>query len=260
MAMFMTSNNLTSADVLEKGEDLAFPESVKQLFRGDLGQPQGGFPKELQKLILKGEIPYTEKPNAHIPRIDFDSEIAKFREKFDENLSEEDFLSYLMYPKVFEQFYHFKAHFGNVDRLPTHSFYYPMKPNEEIIVELESGKNLIIRFKHIGEPDQDGFREVFFQINGQTRNIRIKDESIKVTTVKYPKASSKEDVGAPLQGKLVELKVKEGDSVSKGNPLFVIEAMKMETTVTATRDGVVKRIGIPLNSLVEQDDCVLEFV
>jgi pyruvate carboxylase len=260
MAMFMTSNNLTAADVLERGEELAFPESVKQLFRGDLGQPQGGFPKELQKLILKGEIPYTEKPNAHIPPIDFDSEIAKFREKFDENLSEEDFLSYLMYPKVFEQFYHFKSHFGNVDRLPTPSFYYPMKPNEEIIVELESGKNLIIRFKHIGEPDQDGFREVFFQINGQTRNIRIKDQSIKVTTVKYPKVSSKEDVGAPLQGKLVELKVKEGDSVSKGSPLFVIEAMKMETTVAATRNGIVKRINIPVNSLVEQDDCVLQFV
>jgi pyruvate carboxylase len=210
-------------------------------------------------MILKGEIPYIEKPNAHLAPIDFESELISFKKKFDEGLTEEDFLSYLMYPKVFEEFFHFKNHFGNVDHLPTPSFYYPMKPNEEIIVELESGKNLIIRFKHIGEPDKEGYREVFFQINGQTRNIRIKDESIKVTLVKYPKATSSSDIGAPLQGKLVDIKVKEGDQITKGKSLFVIEAMKMETTVTATRDGVVKRLNIPVNSFVEQDDCVLQF-
>jgi pyruvate carboxylase len=258
MAMFMTSNQLTAADVLLKGEELAFPESVKQLFRGDLGQPQGGFPADLQRMILKGEKPYTEKPNAHLKPIDFDKELAAFRAKFDNTLTEEDFLSYIMYPKVFEEFYHFSTHFGNVDRLPTPSFYYPMSSNEEIMVELESGKNLLIRFRYMGEPDEDGYRDVFFQINGQTRNIRIKDQSIKVTTVKYPKVAGKEDVGVPLQGKLVELKVKEGDLVQKGSPLFVIEAMKMETTVTATRDGIVKRINIPVNTLVEQDDCVLQ--
>jgi pyruvate carboxylase len=259
MAMFMTSNQLTSTDVLERGEELAFPDSVKQLFRGDLGQPQGGFPLKLQQSILKGEQPYVEKPNAHLKPIDFDKEIAIFRTKFDETLTEEDFLSYLMYPKVFEEFYQFQKHFGSVERLPTPSFYYPMKPNEEIMVELESGKNLLIRFKYMGEPDDEGYREVFFQINGQTRNIRIKDRSIKVATVKYAKVSGKEDVGVPLQGKLVEIKVKEGEHVKKGSPLFVIEAMKMETTVTATRDGVVKRLNIPLNTLVEQDDCVLQF-
>jgi pyruvate carboxylase len=258
MAMFMTSNQLSASDVLEKGEELAFPDSVKQLFRGDLGQPQGGFPVHLQRMILKGEKPYTEKPNAHLKPIDFDKELAAFRAKFDNNLTEEDFLSYLMYPKVFEEFYHFSTHFGNVDRLPTPSFYYPMKANEEIMVELESGKNLLIRFRYMGEADEEGYRDVFFQINGQTRNIRVKDQSIKVATVKYPKVAGREDVGAPLQGKLVEIKVKEGDQVKKGSPLFVIEAMKMETTVTATREGIVKRINIPANTLVEQDDCVLQ--
>jgi len=258
MAMFMTSNQLTAADVLEKGEELAFPESVKQLFRGDLGQPQGGFPADLQRLILKGEKPYSEKPNAHLKPIDFEKELAVFRAKFSSSLTEEDFLSYIMYPKVFEEFYHFSTHFGNVDRLPTPSFYYPMSSNEEIMVELESGKNLLIRFRYMGEPDDEGYRDVFFQINGQTRNIRVKDHSVKVTTVKYPKVSGKDDVGVPLQGKLVEVKVNEGDKIQKGSPLFVIEAMKMETTVTATRDGVIKRINIPVNTLVEQDDCVLQ--
>lgn len=258
MAMFLTSNNLTVNDVMEKGEDLAFPQSVKQLFKGDLGQPHGGFPKELQKIILGNIQPYTEKPNAHIPPINFDEELKVFREKFDASLTEEDFLSYLMYPKVFEDFYQFNKHFGIVEKLPTPSFYYPMQPNEEIMVEIESGKNLLIRFRYMGEPNEDGYREVFFQINGQTRNILVKDNSIEVAKVLHAKATGPNDVGAPLQGKLLDLMVKEGDKVTKGQPLFVIEAMKMETTVNAHVDGEVQRILIQSNTMVEQDDCVIE--
>jgi pyruvate carboxylase len=133
-----------------------------------------------------------------------------------------------------------------------------MKPDEEIMVEIESGKNLLIRFRYMGEPNEEGYREVFFQINGQTRNILVKDENVKVAKVLHAKATAPNDVGAPLQGKLVEITVAEGDEVKKGQPLFVIEAMKMETTVSSHMDGIVQRVMIPNNTMVEQDDCVIE--
>lgn len=258
MALFMTSNNLTAEDVMTKGEDLAFPESVKQLFKGDLGQPFGGFPKDLQKLILKDVNPYTERPNAHIPPLDWEAEFAKFKDKFSHKLSEEDFLSYIMFPKVFEDFYTFRKHFGFVEKLPTPSFYYPMKPNEEILVNLEEGKNLLIRFRYMGEPNDEGFREIFFQINGQTRNIVVKDNSIKSTKVAHKKATEANEIGAPLQGKLVKVLVNSGDEVKKGQALFVIEAMKMESTINSPLDGVVSKVVLSQNSMVEQDDCVIE--
>lgn len=257
MALFMTSNNLTAEDVLEKGDTLAFPESVKQLFRGDLGQPQGGFPPVLQKLILKNEVPYNEKPNAHIAPIDFDKELKLLREKFDDKLSMEDLLSYIMFPKVFEEFYHFKKHFGYVEKLPTLSFYYPMKPNEEIMVSLDLGKNILIKFRHMSEANEEGIRDVFFQINGQTRNIKVKDNSIKSNKISNVKASSKSDIGAPIQGKIVKTLVKEGDKITKNCPLFIIEAMKMESTVYAPHSGSIKKILITDNLMVEQNDCIL---
>ena len=257
MALFMTSNNLTAQDVMEKGETLSFPDSVKQLFRGDLGQPYGGFPERLQKIILKNEIPYTEKPNAHLKPIDFDAELIKLREKFDGDLTMEDLLSYIMFPKVFADFHAFRKHFGRVEVLPTPMFYYPMKTNEEMLVNIDSGKNLLIKFRHMGDANEEGFREVFFQINGQTRNIIVKDNAVQSTKISHAKIVGANDIGAPLQGKLVTILVNEGDVVEKDSPLFVIEAMKMETSICANKSGTVKRVVLGENSMVEQDDCVL---
>ena len=257
MALFMTSNNLTAQDVLEKGETLSFPDSVKQLFRGDLGQPYGGFPERLQKIILKNEKPYTEKPNAHLKPIDFDAELIKLREKFDGDLKMEDLLSYIMFPKVFADFHAFRKHFGRVEVLPTPMFYYPMKTNEEMLVNIDSGKNLLIKFRHMGDANEEGFREVFFQINGQTRNIIVKDNAVQSTKISHAKIIGPNDIGAPLQGKLVTILVNEGDKVEKDSPLFVIEAMKMETSICANKSGIVKRVVLGENSMVEQDDCVL---
>jgi pyruvate carboxylase len=132
-----------------------------------------------------------------------------------------------------------------------------MKPNEEILVNLESGKNLLIRFRYMGEPNQDGMREVFFQINGQTRNILVKDNSIKVIKAANSKISGPNDIGAPLQGKLVQIVSKEGDLVKKGQPLFVIEAMKMESTINSPMDGKIYKVLLKENTMVEQDDCVV---
>lgn len=257
MAMFLTSNNLSEKDIYEKGDSLSFPESVKQLFKGDLGQVYGGFPKELQKIILKNDLPYTEKPNAHLAPVDFKTELKSFRKIYDENLTEEDFLSFKMYPKVFDEFYKFRKHFGDVEHLPTPAFYFPMKANEEIMVSLSAGKNLLIRFKYMSEPNDDGMREVFFQFNGQTRNLLVKDNNIKVSKIANYKASTDKEIGAPLQGKLIKLFVKEGEKVLKNQPLFAIEAMKMESTIVAPTDTVIKKIFLSENILVEQDDCVI---
>ncbi|WP_395064078.1 pyruvate carboxylase [Flavobacterium sp.] len=257
MALFMTSNNLTAIDVIEKGDTLAFPESIKQLFRGDLGQPYGGFPKVLQKIILKDVEPYTEKPNAHIESIDFELELKKLHEKFDSKLTLEDLLSYIMFPKVFTDFYAFRKHFGKVEKLATPTFYYPLKSNEEVLVNLALGKNLLIKFRYMGEPNEEGFREVYFHINGQTRNVLVKDNTIKSTKISNVKTSDSNDVGAPLQGKLVKIMVNIHDAVEKDTPLFVIEAMKMETTICSPKKGIVSKILLKENSMVEQDDCVL---
>lgn len=258
MALFMTSNNLTAKDVFEKADTLAFPESVKQLFRGDLGQPYGGFPEKLQKLILKNEKPYTEKPNAHLKPIDFKLELKNLHQKFDDKLTIEDLLSYIMFPKVFEDFYAFRKYFGKVEKLSTPSFYYPLKPNEEILVNLDHGKNLLIKLRYMSEPNDDGYREVYFQINGQTRNVIVKDNAIKSTKISNTKISGPNDVGAPLQGKLVKIMVAQNQEIEKDTPLFVIEAMKMETTICSPKKGIISQVVLQEKSMVEQDDCVIQ--
>ncbi|WP_310555288.1 pyruvate carboxylase [Flavobacterium sp.] len=258
MALFMTSNSLTAQDIFEKGDTLAFPESVKQLFRGDLGQPYGGFPKELQKLVLKKELPYTEKPNAHLAPINFEEQLKELHFKFDDKLTTEDLLSYIMFPKVFEDFYNFRKVFGSVEKLPTPSFYYPLKSNEEIIINLDLGKNIIVKFRYMGEPNDEGVREVFFQINGQTRNVLVKDNAIKSLKSINVKANGENDIGAPLQGSLLKILVAEGEKIEKDTPLFIIEAMKMETTICSPKNGIVSKIMLNEKAMIEQGDCIIQ--
>ena len=259
MAMFMTSNDLTKEDVLERGNQLAFPDSVKNLMRGDLGQIKGGFPKKIQELVLKGEKPYTEKPNAHLAPIDFDKEFAAFKLEFDDDdLEMRDFISYKLYPKVFRDFYDHFAKYGVVRILPSTAFFYGLKPYEEIIVQLEKGKNLLIQYLDATEPNLQGNRKVFFNLNGQTRAVTVNDRNSSVVVIKHQKAESANEIGSPLQGSLSKVLVKEGEKIAVNAPLFIIEAMKMESTVTAPMAGTVKRIHLRAKTLVEQDDLVVE--
>ncbi|MDO6519288.1 pyruvate carboxylase [Zobellia uliginosa] len=263
MAQYMISNNLSVADVMERGEDISFPESVKSFFRGDLGQPVGGFPKKLQKIVLKDEKPYTNRPNAHLEPIDFDKEFKAFKRKFKKGMGRElemtDFLSYKLYPKVFTDAYNNHVKYGNLVNIPTKNFFYGMDVGEEIMVELEGGKNVLISLMLKGEPDEAGNVSIFFKINGQLRNILIKDTSVKVEKQENIKVdpSDPKQIGAPLQGLLSNVLVKTGQEVKRNQPLFVIEAMKMETTVTATEEGVVAKIQLQGGSLVNSEDLVL---
>ena len=263
MAQYLISNGLTTEDVLKKGESLSYPQSVISFFKGDLGQPVGGFPKKLQKIVLKGEKPYTDRPNAHLEPVDFDKEFASFKRKFKKGMGREleitDFLSYKLYPKVFTEAYNKHVQYGNVTNIPTKNFFYGMEVGEEIMVELDRGKNVLISLMLKGEPDEAGNVSMFFKVNGQLRNMLVKDKSVKVDKVENVKADSADpkQIGAPLQGMLSGVLVKKGQLIKKNQPLFVIEAMKMETTVTAPEEGEVEKVQLHGGSMVNTDDLVL---
>jgi pyruvate carboxylase len=260
MALFMTSNNYSEADVMEKGATMSFPESVISFFKGDLGQPYKGFPKNLQKIILKNIKPYKDSPNAHLEPVDFDKDFKAFRKKFDKHCTMLDFLSYKFYPKVFEEFYQHHLAYGSVAYIPTKAFFYGLKPREEIMIEFEPGKVIVVEFLYATKPNEDAIRTVFFNLNGQTRAVDVKDLSVKETKIAHRKVSdSEKETGAPLQGKLVQINVKAGDKIAKDHPLFVLEAMKMESTVAALHSGKVKKVHIAEGMMVEQGDLIVEF-
>ena len=258
MAIFMTANSLTAEDVYARGATLSFPESVKDFFKGGLGQPYGGFPKQLQEIILKGDLAITGRPNDNITPIDFDKDFADFQAKFPENQEGFlDYLSYKMYPKVYEDYYKAQQNYGDVSALPTTAFFYGLKQDEEILITIDEGKTIIVKYLYASEPDESGLRTVTFELNGQARRIKILDRNIKIERPQHAKASAKGDIGAPLQGRLSRILVKPGDEVKKNAPLYVIEAMKMESIVSSPFEGVVSRIVLNEGTVVEQEDLVL---
>lgn len=259
-AMFMTTNRLTEQDIYERGNTLSFPESVIELFKGDLGQPYGGFPEKLQKIILKDIQPITGRANDHMKSLDLDKEFEIFKQKFGENYQFEDFLSFEMYPKVFEEYHQFRKDYGDVSFLPTTAFFYGLQMGEEVLVRLDEGKILIVKLLYISQVDENGFRQVTFELNGQGRQIAVKDRKAKVEKAQNQKVDTNnmQQIGAPLQGKLADILVKQGDVVKENTPLFVVEAMKMETTITAPKTGIVKQIILKKGAMVQQGDWILE--
>ena len=263
MAIFMVTNNLTTEDVMERGEEISFPDSVISFFVGDLGQPEGGFPKKLQKIILKNRKPYTNRPNAHLEPIDFDLEYKAFKKKFQKGFTRaiemEDFLSYTLYPKVFEQAHENYKTYGNLALVPTKNFFYGMTLREEILIELEPGKTVIIKLLSIGIPNEEGMRTVFFKVNGENRFVDILDTSlnIKIETNTKVDPTDENQIGAPLQGALYKVLVKKGQDVKENDPLFIIEAMKMETTVVAFKSGTIKSVTLKEGKMVKQNDLVV---
>ncbi|MBK9015763.1 MAG: pyruvate carboxylase [Saprospiraceae bacterium] len=258
LAMFMTANDLSPADVLERGDALAFPDSVKSLVRGELGQVEGGFPPRIVEVVLKGEAQLMGDANEHLPPVDFEAEQRAFSEKFGTGYQLNDFLSYKLYPKVFEEYHAHSEEFGDVSRLPSKVFFFGMRPIEEVLIEIAEGKTLLITFQNMTEPDIEGNRLIFFRYNGTARSLKVKDKSVKSTVVLNKKAEGPAEVGAPLQGSLGSVLVKEGDMVKQNQPLFTIEAMKMESTVAAPMAGLVKKIFLPEKTLVHQGDAVIE--
>lgn len=260
MAQYMVANNLSPEDIFSKGDQLSFPDSVISFFTGEIGQPEGGFPKKLQQIILKGKEPFTDRPNKHLPSLDLEQEYITFKEKFGQDLSYEMYLSYTFYPKVTSDALLKMRLYGDVSLIPTPYFFYGMKPGEETTIEIAKGKTLLVRLLSIGPVDSHGMRTLFFKLNGQTRNIEVLDKSIKVINKENIKAdkNTQSQIASPLQGMLSKIFVKPGELVKKNQVLFIIEAMKMESNILAIYPGTIKSIALSEGTMVNTDDLILE--
>ncbi|MEO5297175.1 pyruvate carboxylase [Enterococcus cecorum] len=260
MALFMVQNQLTEEDLYEKGDTLSFPDSVVSFFEGQLGQPVGGFPEKLQKIILKGRPAITVRPGQLAPAVDFEKVRNELAEKVGFTPKDEQVLSYLMYPQVFLDYCKAYDQFGEVKLLDTPTFFYGMRLGEKINVEIEKGKVLIIRLDEIGEADEEGNRILFFNLNGQRREIVVNDKSIQSTIVHRKKAepTDKNQYGATMSGSVLQVLVKKGDHVKKGDVLMITEAMKMETAIEARFDGVVDHLYVQPGETIQSGDLLIE--
>ncbi len=260
MALYMVQNDLTEDDIYEKGETLNFPDSVVELFEGYLGQPHGGFPKELQRIILKGKEPITVRPGELLTPVHFQELKETLFHKLNRQITSFDMVSYALYPKVFMDYHKTVEDFGDVSVLDTPTFFFGMRLGEEIEVVIEHGKTLIVKLVSIGEPQLDATRVLYFELNGQPREIVIKDESVKSTIVTKMKADrqNQNHIAATMPGTVVKVLVKKGELVEKGDHLLITEAMKMETTVQATFSGIVKEVYVSDSESVQTGDLLLE--
>ena len=261
MALSMVSAGLTRADVENPDKAISFPDSVVSFFHGDLGQPPNGFPAALQAKVLGGEKPLTSRPGESVPPADFAALRKQAEKDADRAITEEEFQSWLMYPKVFADFAAFQAEFGPVDRLPTPVFFYGLEPGDEVSVEIEAGKTLVIRCLAVGEADEEGIARVFFELNGQPRRIKVRDRHAAATAVLHPKAEpgNANHVAAPMPGMVATVAVEAGQKVQSGDLLLTIEAMKMETAIRAEREGEIKAVTAGAGTQVDAKDLLVEF-
>lgn len=259
LALHMVANGLTPADVVDPARDIAFPESVVEFFRGDLGQPAGGFPEDLQRKVLKGAAPLRVRPGAVLPDADLDAARAEAQARIRRRVSDRELASYLLYPKVFVEFAEHQRSYGDVSVLPTPAFYYGADSDDEITVDLERGKTLIIRYLAVGDPDPEGRRVLFFEVNGQPRQVRIADRSLAATAAvrRKAEAGNPAHVAAPMPGMVTGLQVHAGQRVERGDRLLSIEAMKMETAIFAERAGVVVEVVASAGTQVDGQDLLL---
>jgi pyruvate carboxylase len=259
LALLMVTSGLTPQQVLDPQVQVPFPESVVQLFRGDLGQPYGGFPQALQRKVLKGAAPLERRPGAEMPAVDLEAERASIQQKLTRPVTEEDLASYLMYPRVWLEFAAERAQYGDVGILPSAVFFYGMEPGQEVSVELERGKTLIVRYVAASEPHEDGTRTVFFELNGQPRSVRVPDRSqvAKRPPQRKAETGNPRHVGAPMPGTLATIGVAVGRKVARGDLLATLEAMKMETAVRAEVDGEVAEVLVSPGQQVDAKDLLL---
>ncbi|MER2105768.1 MAG: pyruvate carboxylase [Solibacillus sp.] len=260
MALFMVQNDVTEETIYTKGHTLDFPDSVVEFFQGYLGQPHGGFNEELQRVILKDREAITVRPGELLAPVNFEQVAEELAEKISRKPSNQDVLAYALYPKVFEEYAKTTAQFSDVSVLDTATFLYGLRLGEEIEVEIEKGKTLIIKLVSIGEPQHDGTRVLYFEINGQSRELLIQDMTVEIDAKLAPKAdtSNPNQIGATMPGTVLKIVVSKGSAVKRGEHLMITEAMKMETTVQATKDGIVKDIYVAAGDAISTGDLLIE--
>jgi pyruvate carboxylase len=261
MALFMVANNFTKDDILSGTRDMAFPESVIDLISGAMGQPPGGFPKKVRDRILKDRKPFKGRPGASLPPADFAATAAELRGVLKREPTQREVVSSILYPKVFKDFALHLQKYSDVSGFPTPAFLYGMEPGEEIAVDIEEGKRLIIKFLAVGTPHPDGKRTVFFELNGQPRDVTVVDHSLEPAADLSLKADpgNPNHVAAGMPGMVVTVAVQAGDAVKKGQKLLALEAMKMQTTITADRDAKVAEVHAAAGKQVETGDLLIVY-
>jgi pyruvate carboxylase len=261
LAIYLVSHGMTVEEFakLSPNHEVPIPNSVTDMFSGSLGIPEGGWPAKIQKIVLRGKKPERGRPGARLAPIDLDETKAKLAADLGRDPSHDEVLSYLMYPEVFLKFARAQQTYGDVEVLPTPQFFYGMDKGDEIAVELEEGKSLVIKFLAVGEPRPDGYRTIFFELNGQPREVDVRDKSLEVKGEQRQKADAAVpgQLGAPLPGVVTTIAVREGQEVKKGDRALVIEAMKMQSTVYAPVAGKVTKILVSPGQQVESKDLLL---
>ncbi|TDU28375.1 pyruvate carboxylase [Panacagrimonas perspica] len=260
MALFMVGQGLTPADVADPEKQIDFPESVVQLFRGELGYPADGWPAALQAKVLKGKPAVVGRIGDHLPPVDLEAARAEGEKTVGYKLDDRDLASYLMYPKVFKDFAESRKLYGDLTELPTPTFFYGLRENEEISVDIDQGKTLVIRLQGRTEMEDEGVVKLFFELNGQGRQIRVPIAGSKAAQIARPKAdeNNPNHIGAPMPGMVVRVAVAQGASVAKGEPLAVLEAMKMETVIAAPRDARIVKVHVKSGTPVNTKDLMIE--
>ncbi len=261
MTLFLMAKEMQPKDVfaLNGKHDIPFPNSVVEMFSGALGVPPGGWPRKLQKVILNGRTPLKGRPSASLPPANFEQEQRDLEQRAGHAIRRDDLLSFLLYPEVFEKFDRFRRTYSDVSVLPTPAFFYGLKSGEEITVEIESGKTLIIKFLTFSEPHPDGTRTLFFELNGQPREITVRDKSLRVTERAHPKADPADpgQVAAPTAGVIISVAVQANHAVERGSKLLTLEAMKMQSNIYAPLSGRIVKLWVSPGQQVEAKDLLV---
>jgi len=259
MALAMVSSELSRADVENPEREVAFPDSVVGFFAGDLGQPPGGFPKDLQKKVLKGKKPLSKRPGAYLKDADIEKQRKKITDELEMKIDDFQLASYLMYPKVFTEFTAAQKLYGPVSVLPTPVYFYGLKDGDELMVDLSKGFTLVLRYLGKAQTNDKGMVRVFFELNGQPRSVFVPDRSKVGEIVARPKAEpdNKNQVGAPMPGVISTLAIKQGQKVEVGDVLLSIEAMKMETAIHSEVNGEVAQILVGPGDQVDAKDLLV---
>lgn len=261
-AIFMVQNGLTRENLLQKGANMAFPDSVVDYFKGMMGQPPGGFPEELQRIVLKGQDPITCRPGEVLPAVDFEQIKEKLSTEFHQEANIRNALSYALYPKVYSDYLKSLAEYGHLYNLESHVFFYGLKEGETSEIELDEGKIMIVKLVEVGDVDEEGYKTVVFEVNGNRREMRVFDrnfeEKEKVDTALMADENNPKHIASSISGTLTKIYVKEGEKVTKKQSLFIIEAMKLETNVLAPDDGEIESIVVCEGQLVKSGQLIIK--
>ncbi len=263
MAIFMSKNGLNKDNILIEGKDLSYPDSIVGYFSGNIGQPDGGFPKELQKIVLKGKEAISERPGKLLPPEDFDAIKNHLTQSYAmKHITDKNVISYALYPKVYDDYCDYQEYYNDVSQLESHIFFYGLAKGEETSINIGEGKDLLIKYVDASEANEEGMRSLTFEINGVMREVKIQDKNLEVNTNRILKADKNNPchLGSTIPGTVGKIFVKEGDIVSRNMVLMTVEAMKMETSVLSKVDGVVDKIYIKEGEKVSQEELLISFV